>query len=56
MTWPNGGRHPRGLRNVLTHEYVRVDLERVAAAVPEATRDFGAYVQQVARFIAALGD
>jgi uncharacterized protein YutE (UPF0331/DUF86 family) len=43
-----------GLRNVLTHEYVRVDLERVADAVGDATRDFGDYVREAAAFLSAL--
>ncbi len=37
-----------GLRNVLTHEYVEIDLEIVAGAVPLARQDYGQYVQQMA--------
>jgi uncharacterized protein YutE (UPF0331/DUF86 family) len=42
-----------GLRNVLVHEYVAVDRERVAAAVPVALEQYGEYVRQVARFLRA---
>lgn len=38
-----------GLRNVLTHEYVDVDLRMVAAAVPFALRDYRRYVREFAR-------
>lgn len=41
-----------GLRNLLTHEYGAIDLEKVAAAVPLAREQFGAYVHQVSRFLA----
>lgn len=37
-----------GLRNVLVHEYVDVDLGIVAAAVPGAVGGFGAYIRAVA--------
>ena len=37
-----------GLRNVLTHEYVRVDLTMVAKAVPRAVDGYGHYVREVA--------
>lgn len=37
-----------GRRNVLVHEYVRVDLDLVAAAVTAATQDYGDYVADVA--------
>jgi uncharacterized protein YutE (UPF0331/DUF86 family) len=42
-----------GLRNVLTHEYVDIDLEIVAGAVTSASGDYGQYVQQMARWITA---
>lgn len=42
-----------GLRNVLVHEYVTIDRERVAAAVPLALQDYREYVRQVARFLQA---
>lgn len=41
-----------GMRNVLTHEYVDIDLEIVAGAVIAAGQDYGQYVQQMARWIA----
>jgi uncharacterized protein YutE (UPF0331/DUF86 family) len=37
-----------GLRNLLVHEYGRVDLDRLAAAVPYAVADYGRYVGDVA--------
>ena len=40
------------LRDVLTHEYVDIDLEIVAGAVTSAGQDYGQYVQQMARWIA----
>lgn len=40
-----------GLRNVLTHEYVDIDLEIVAAAVTSAGQDYGQYVKQMAGWI-----
>ena len=38
-----------GLRNILTHEYVEVDLDLVAVAVQTATVDYRAYVGSVAQ-------
>ncbi|MFO8075753.1 MAG: type VII toxin-antitoxin system HepT family RNase toxin [Actinomycetota bacterium] len=40
-----------GMRNVIVHEYVRLDLARVAAVVPEAIDASRAYVTAVARFL-----
>ncbi len=40
-----------GLRNVLAHEYVAIDLGLVAAAVPAARSDFRAYVTHIATYI-----
>ncbi|MGH3384335.1 MAG: type VII toxin-antitoxin system HepT family RNase toxin [Nocardioidaceae bacterium] len=40
-----------GLRNVLTHEYVDVDLAVVAASVGDAVDDYGAYANGVAQWI-----
>ena len=40
-----------GLRNVLVHEYVRADLDLVAAAVPRASRDLNAFVSQVSAWL-----
>lgn len=42
-----------GLRNVLTHEYVEVDLDLVAAAVGTAIVDYRAYVREVAQALQA---
>lgn len=44
-----------GLRNVLTHEYVAVDLVLVARAVSLAREGFGRYVAEVARFLQRRG-
>ena len=38
-----------GLRNVLTHDYVDIDLGLVAGAVTASRRDYGEYVTAVAR-------
>jgi len=40
-----------GLRNVLAHEYVRIDLGLVADAVPAAAQDYGEYVRLLARWL-----
>ncbi|WP_208029424.1 type VII toxin-antitoxin system HepT family RNase toxin [Rhabdothermincola sediminis] len=42
-----------GLRNVLVHRYVDISLELVARAVPEVLDGLGAYVEQVATFLAS---
>ena len=38
-----------GMRNAIVHEYVRLDLERVAAAVPVAIEVYRQFVTAVAR-------
>ena len=43
-----------GLRNVLTHEYVDVDLGIVADAVRSAISDYAAYVNGVADWLREL--
>ncbi len=40
-----------GLRNVLVHEYVRADLDLVAAAVPGASQDLAAFIAQVSAWV-----
>lgn len=40
-----------GMRNVVIHEYDRLDLERLAAAIPLAVAHYREYVRQVARFV-----
>jgi uncharacterized protein YutE (UPF0331/DUF86 family) len=45
-----------GLRNVLVHNYLDIDRERVAAAVPLAVEQYGAYVRQVAAFLQTHAD
>lgn len=40
-----------GLRNVLVHEYVEIDLDVVAAAIPRAIADYTAYIESVATWL-----
>lgn len=40
-----------GLRNVLIHEYVALNLSRVAAAVPLTRSGYGEYVRTVAGWL-----
>jgi uncharacterized protein YutE (UPF0331/DUF86 family) len=40
-----------GMRNVIVHEYVRLDLDRVAAAVPLAVDGYRRFVTVVARHL-----
>jgi uncharacterized protein YutE (UPF0331/DUF86 family) len=42
-----------GLRNILTHEYVAIDVALVAQAVPAMRDAYGRYVAEVARFLLA---
>lgn len=42
-----------GMRNVLVHNYLDVDQERVADAVPLAVQQYGEYVRQAAAFVRA---
>jgi uncharacterized protein YutE (UPF0331/DUF86 family) len=41
-----------GLRNVLVHAYLELDVARLVAAVPLAVDEYGEYVRQVARWVA----
>jgi len=45
-----------GMRNVLVHEYVRVDLARVAAAVPLALDVYRRYIASAAAFVVERGE
>lgn len=40
-----------GARNVLIHEYLDIDYDKVAAGVMRAPVDYGDYVRQVAEFM-----
>jgi uncharacterized protein YutE (UPF0331/DUF86 family) len=40
-----------GLRNVLTHEYVGIDLAIVASSIARAVDGYRRYVEEVARFL-----
>jgi len=40
-----------GMRNVLVHNYLEVDYQRVATAIPIAVEQYGEYVRQVARWL-----
>ncbi len=42
-----------GMRKLLTHEYGRIDLDVVAAAVPIARRDYADYIRAVRSHLAA---
>ena len=44
-----------GMRNVLVHEYLEIDLRKVAMAVPLALSCYRRYVQQVAEFVSRAG-
>lgn len=44
-----------GLRNVLTHEYVEVELEIVARSIDLALDGYRQYVNEVARFLSESG-
>ncbi|MDO5627711.1 MAG: DUF86 domain-containing protein [Mobilicoccus sp.] len=44
-----------GMRNVLVHDYVSVDLDVVAAAVPLAIRHYRTYVTAIARALIGEG-
>ena len=41
-----------GLRNAIVHEYVELDLDRVAASVPQALEGYDEYVGAAARWVA----
>jgi uncharacterized protein YutE (UPF0331/DUF86 family) len=41
-----------GFRNVLVHEYVRIDLEHVLEALRKAPEQFSAFAQEVSSWLA----
>ncbi len=41
-----------GMRNALVHEYVDIDLEKVADVVPLAPQTFADFIRDVARWVA----
>lgn len=43
-----------GMRNVLVHEYLEIDLRKVAVAVPLALSCYRRYMQQVAEFVSRV--
>ncbi|MGH3898824.1 MAG: DUF86 domain-containing protein [Pseudonocardiaceae bacterium] len=43
-----------GMRNVLVHEYLEIDLQKVAAAVPLVLHSYRRYLQQVAEFVSRV--
>lgn len=45
-----------GLRNVIVHAYVDLDVDRMLAAVPLAAEQYSRYVMQVARWLGAQPD
>ncbi len=40
-----------GLRNILIHVYLELDLDRFVAAIPMAIDQYGEYIRQVARWL-----
>jgi uncharacterized protein YutE (UPF0331/DUF86 family) len=40
-----------GMRNVLVHEYVEIDLDKVAAAIPLARDGYRRYLASVAAYV-----
>lgn len=40
-----------GMRNVLVHAYLDLDMDRFVAAVPHALEQYGDYVRQAARWL-----
>lgn len=40
-----------GMRNAIVHEYLRIDYDIVAAAVPLALETYAEYRQQVAAYV-----
>lgn len=45
-----------GMRNVLVHEYMAVDYQRVAATIPLVIEQYSEYVRQVARWASERWD
>ncbi len=43
-----------GMRNLLVHEYLEIDLQKVAVAVPLALSCYRRYVQQVAEYVSRV--
>ncbi len=39
-----------GMRNVLVHNYLEVDYEKVATAIPVAIEQYGEYIRHAARW------
>ncbi len=45
-----------GLRNILVHAYLDLDVDRFVAAVPLAIDQYGEYIRQVARWLRERAD
>jgi uncharacterized protein YutE (UPF0331/DUF86 family) len=43
-----------GMRNILVHEYLEIDLQKVVTAVPLTLSCYRRYVQQVAAFVVRI--
>jgi uncharacterized protein YutE (UPF0331/DUF86 family) len=43
-----------GMRNILVHEYMDIDDERVFNAIPQAIREYKEYINQVEEFVENL--
>ncbi len=44
-----------GMRNILVHEYMDIDDEKVYSAIPLALKDYKEYIKQVDGFIEKIG-
>ena len=43
-----------GMRNIIVHEYIEIDDQKVFAVLPKAISDFKVYIKQVDRFLEKL--
>lgn len=47
-------KHSGGMRNILVHEYMEVDDEKVYAAMPVAIKDYKKYIKEAESFLEKL--
>jgi len=45
-----------GMRNILVHDYMEVDDEKVFNVIPTAVKDYKEYIKQVDRFLEKLSE
>ncbi len=43
-----------GMRNILVHEYMEIDNEKVYSVLPLAIKEYGEYIRQVEKFLENL--